>query len=62
MDYYSNKDNDGNIGISLRNETDEIVVLRKGERIMQGVFVNYLVADNGNLNNERSGGFGSTSK
>lgn len=59
-DYYSNPDNDGNIGISLRNETDETVVLSKGERIMQGVFVNYLVADDDKATGERNGGFGSS--
>ena len=59
-DYYSNPDNDGNIGIALRNETDTIVVLEKGERVMQGVFVNYLVTDDDNTNTERAGGFGSS--
>ena len=59
-DYYSNTDNDGNIGIALRNETDTIVVLEKGERVMQGVFVNYLVTDDDNTNTERAGGFGSS--
>lgn len=59
-DYYNNPDNDGNIGISLRNETDEIVAIKKGERIMQGVFIKYLVADNDNTTTERNGGFGST--
>lgn len=59
-DYFSNPDNDGNIGISLRNETDETVVLYKGERIMQGVFVNYLVADDDEATGERNGGFGSS--
>lgn len=60
MDYYSNPDNDGNIGVALRNETDVPVILKRGERIMQGIFVKYLVADNGNTDNVRDGGFGST--
>lgn len=59
-DYYSNPDNDGNIGVALRNETDETIVLKKGERIMQGVFINYLVADGDQTTNERIGGFGSS--
>ena len=59
-DYYSNTDNDGNIGIALRNETDTTVILEKGERVMQGVFVNYLVTDDDNTNTERAGGFGSS--
>lgn len=59
-DYYSNGDNDGNIGAALRNTSDNTVEIKKGERIMQGVFVKYLVADNGNTKEERNGGFGST--
>lgn len=59
MDYY-NSDNDGNIGISLHNYTDKIVKINKGERICQGIFIPFLVADNGNNNKERIGGIGST--
>lgn len=62
MDYYSNPDNDGNIGLVLRNETNYTVELKKGERIMQGVFVNYLVADDDDTKEVRDGGFGSTNK
>lgn len=61
-DYYSNVDNDGNIGLALRNETDHDIKLNKGERIMQGIFVPYLVADNGNTGATRTGGVGSTNK
>lgn len=60
MDFYSNKDNDGNIHLALRNETDKDITLKAGERIMQGVFVPFLVADNGNTEEERIGGTGST--
>lgn len=59
-DYYSNSDNDGNIGISLHNYTDESVTISKGERICQGIFIPFLVADNGNTDKERVGGIGST--
>ena len=61
-DYYSNPDNDGNIGVALRNETDTEVSLKSGERIMQGVFVNYLVTDDDDIKEVRDGGFGSTNK
>lgn len=59
-DYYSNSDNDGNIGLTLRNLTDEIVTINAGERVAQGIFIKYLVADNGNTNTKRTGGIGST--
>ena len=59
-DYYSNSDNDGNIGIFLKNISDKPILIVKGERIGQGAFFNFLESDNGNTNNIRSGGFGST--
>lgn len=61
-DYYSNENNDGNIGIFLLNITDNPILIKKGERIAQGAFFNFLVADNGNSDKERTGGFGSTGK
>ena len=59
-DYYSNEGNDGNIGIFLKNISDETQTINKGDRIAQGAFFNFLVADNGNTDNIRKGGFGST--
>lgn len=60
-DYYSNEGNDGNIGLNLRNMTDEAVVIEKGERICQCVFQKYLTVDNDvYLSDSRVGGFGST--
>lgn len=59
-DYYSNEGNDGNIGVFLKNISDETQIIKKGDRIAQGAFFNFLVADNGNTDNVRVGGFGST--
>lgn len=59
-DYYSNPDNDGNIGIALHNFSTEPVTIEVGERIAQGVFMNYLASDNGNTDSDRNGGIGST--
>ena len=59
-DYYNNPNNDGNIGIALYNYSNETVELKHGERICQGVFIPFLVADNGNTDKERVGGIGST--
>ena len=61
-DYYSNPDNDGNIGIRLFNLGNEPYVVRVGDRIAQGMFIKYLTADNGNTDIERVGGFGSSGK
>ena len=62
QDYYSNESNDGNIGIFLKNISDEIQIINKGDRIGQGAFFNFLVADNGNTDSIRIGGFGSSGK
>lgn len=61
-DYYSNLDNDGNIGVRLFNLGTEPYVIKVGDRIAQGMFVKYLTADNGNTDTERTGGFGSSGK
>lgn len=60
-DYYSNENNDGNIGVFLRNITENTQCIHKGDRIAQGFFIPYLLADNDNGNDKiRQGGFGST--
>ena len=61
-DYYSNADNDGNIGIRLFNLGDDPYYITAGERIAQGMFIKYLTADNGNTDVQRTGGFGSSGK
>ena len=61
-DYYSNESNDGNIGIFLKNISDSVQIIKKGDRIAQGAFFKFLVADNGNTDSVRIGGFGSTNK
>ncbi len=59
--YYNNESNDGNIGLPLYNTTDKVVEFKAGERIAQGIFMNYLVADNDSLlHDSRKGGFGSS--
>lgn len=59
-DYYSNNSNDGNIGIFLKNISNETQTIDKGDRIAQGLFTKYLVTDNDNVKTKRKGGFGST--
>ena len=59
---YINASNGGNIGIFLKNISDEDYIIHKGDRIAQGAFMNYLVSDNGNVDDERTGGFGSSGR
>lgn len=62
-DYYSNEGNDGNIGICLYNTTYAPREIKKGERIAQGIFKKYLIADDDVcLNDVRVGGIGSSGK
>ncbi len=61
-DYYSNPDNDGHIMVAFYNFYPFDIKISKGDKIAQGVFQKYLVADNDNASNERLGGFGSTGK
>ena len=61
-DYYDNKGTGGNIGVFLKNISDEPYVIKKGDRVAQGMFINFLLSDNGNTDKERTGGFGSSGK
>lgn len=59
--YYSNEGNDGNIAVALVNTSGKAVTLKAGERVMQGIFKKYLVADvDETLKVERTGGIGSS--
>lgn len=59
-DYYSNKDNDGNIGFRLLNIGKTPYEIKVGDRIGQGIFVRYGTVDNDNTTTKRDGGFGSS--
>lgn len=61
-DYFSNPDNDGNIGICLRNDSDVTVEFKKGDCVMQGIFMKYMTTDDDETTEERVGGYGSTGK
>jgi len=66
-DYYGNPDNDGHIMFAFYNFFPETVVLKKGERVGQGIFQKFLKVDydaaeaHGAVQKAREGGFGSTS-
>ena len=61
-DYYNNPDNEGNIGFAFYNISNETMTICKGDKLGQGVFEKYNVADNDICGTERTGGFGSTDK
>ena len=45
-DYYNNKDNEGHMWVRLQNEGDKDYIVKKGEGIIQGMFIKYLTIDN----------------
>lgn len=60
-DYYGNPNNDGEICIALVNRDPyHDVKIHKGDRIVQGIFMKYLLAEDDRANAERNGGVGST--
>ena len=59
-DYYNNPQNEGHIMFQVINFTDKEVIIKKGERIGQGVFLPYAITDDDHAIGEREGGFGST--
>ena len=59
-DYYNNPDNEGHIMVAFYNYSDKLVEIRKGDRIAQGIFYQYYIADEDNATAERQGGTGST--
>lgn len=61
-DYYNNPDNDGNLGFNLYNFGTKPYVIKVGDRIGQARFIPFLEADNGQSDEERKGGFGSSGK
>lgn len=59
-DYVDNPDNEGEIGGLFYNMLDEDVVLKAGDKMMQGIFVKYGITDDDDATGSRTGGFGST--
>lgn len=61
-DYANNPKNDGNIIVGLYNFGEEDYVIKQGDRIAQGMFVEVHRAKGTETNNKRVGGHGSTGK
>ena len=60
-DYYES-DNEGHIHAKFTNMGDKIIHIKKGEAYMQGVFLEYFLAEEEEVTQVRNGGFGSTTK
>ncbi len=45
-DYYNNISNEGHMWVRLQNEGDKDYVVKKGDGIIQGMFIKYLVTNN----------------
>ena len=62
-DYYNNPNNEGHMWIALKNEGEKEYTVEANEAFAQGIFTKFLtVDDEEEINNERTGGFGSTNK
>lgn len=59
-DYYNNSDNEGHIFVALVNLGPITINLPKNTRIAQGIFYQFLLADDDTVTGARQGGFGST--
>lgn len=62
-DYYGNPDNDGEIGFEFYNILDEDIVIKKGEKLGQGIIMKFDKTEDDYISNPyktRVGGFGST--
>lgn len=67
-DYYNNESNEGHIFIPLINLSPYDIIIKKGDKIAQGIFSEYMLVhdDDTTIQDEcsqlRKGGFGSTDK
>ncbi len=59
-DYYNNEENEGHILIAMFNAGNEPFTINKGDRVAQGIFMNYLLVADDEATGVRTGGIGST--
>jgi len=63
QDYYNNPNNEGHMWIRIQNEGDKDYIVKKGEGMIQGIFMKYLKTDDDiETDRIRDGAFGSTNK
>lgn len=64
-DYYGNMDNDGEIAFEFYNMSNDLVKIKKGEKLGQGIILHFDKTEDDYVSNPykiRQGGFGSTDK
>ena len=62
-DYYNNPDNEGHIWVKLENHGNDDYIVKIGDKICQGIFMNFLIVDDEEeILKERTGGYGSTDR
>ena len=64
-DYYGNMDNDGEIAFEFYNMSNNLVKIKKGEKLGQGIILHFDKTEDDYVSNPykiRQGGFGSTDK
>lgn len=62
-DYYNNKSNEGHAWLSLQNHGQKDFIVKKGDKICQGIFVKFLTVDHEEeIKEVRQGDIGSTNR
>ena len=62
-DYYNSNENVGHIWIKIKNEGNLDFIVKKGDKIAQGLFTKYLMVEDEEMPDQpRVSGFGSTNK
>lgn len=60
---YINADNEGHIWVSMTNMSpNNMLYIHKGDKIFQGIIMNFFTVDDDNADGIRTGGMGSTGK
>lgn len=59
-DYYNNEDNEGEMAFAFYNINDTDTIIEQGEKLGQGIFIQYGTTVDDNASGLRVGGFGST--
>ena len=61
-DYYFS-DNEGHIILKIRNESeDKVMIINRGDKFAQGIFIQYGITEDDDVDGIRNGGFGSTGR